>query len=297
MNNSVAISTDVDLISSRSFDYYRATVRCDRFDLLEAFDARFPPSQGFSWRDTSAVRFFSDGEGLYDEQDVRACALYRSPKSEWPHIIGSGFYSDGVASIVRRFEHSPSRIDVFLDLAKPGLFAHLLSWSERFAESKGIARSLILNDDLEQGCTIYLGSRQSPCFVRIYQPGLLRAKVDGRIGDQIVQLDRDAVRIELEHKPEDARQKARAAQLDPCRFWGLSKWTTALYGYLTGLDVLRVAVLKQDVSDRDRALRHMAGQYRNHLTSLLAEHQGDFASFGADIWDRMGIDLAIRRCD
>ncbi len=44
------------------------------------------------------------------------------------------------------------------------------------------------------------GSRESPFFLRIYQPGLKRAQQDGRIGDNITADQRNAVRIELEFK-------------------------------------------------------------------------------------------------
>lgn len=273
---------------SKVFDWYRAAVPVPVEEFMTAAQSDLFPLCDFAAVDLPPVRFMGAGKAFVDAEDCRLIAVYQNPDNfERCNVIASGYFTDAAVKVIRSFDHRPSRVDVCLDLASPGLFDDLSPWSVRFAANHRLHRSMIINDDPDLGHTIYLGQRTSPTFVRIYQPGLLRAKNEGRTGSDIFDLERSAVRVELEVKPANPADKLRASTLDGPGFWGWSKWTSLLYTHLTRLEVDRVQVSKPRESLRDAALRHMCAQYERHLVSLMAEHHGDLAAFGADLFARL----------
>lgn len=279
--------------SALGFDYYRCTFKADYFDVLEVLADAFP-EPGFTHADALAIRHFGPGTEVRDPQDVRVFALHRVPGTDRAHLIVSGFYSPAVAAAVRHLPHSVARVDVRLDLASPGLFGRLDRLTARFARSHRLTRQVIRNDDLEKGATIYLGSRTSAFFVRIYQVGLKRAKDEGRTGDSISIREASAVRIELEYKPAKGPDKVAASLLDPLQIWACTDWTQKLLDLVAGLKADRVFLVKPDETDLERALRWMCRQYGSRLRELMALHHGDLEAFGADIYSRLPIDSAIK---
>ncbi len=263
------------------FDWYRTTVDCDYEELRFSLAKEFPLSV---WDTAPAIRHFGAGLWLDDGSSHKICSLYRVPSTGRPHVIASGFYSPLVALIVQDFQHSVSRVDVATDISGVDLFDVLLSLSRRFCSSRGLNRTVIAPDLPDLGSTIYIGSRASPVFVRVYQVGLLRAKVEGRTGDDISDLERSAVRVELEYKPNHRDAKRAVSTLSPSEVVCSAGWASEFFSLVFGTDFHPIVVPKPRNNDRDKALRHMARQYGRHLTSVMVEVGGDTEAFGSYVW-------------
>lgn len=270
------------------FDYYRCSPQVDLVELLtilqyELSDAFGPIRRG----ERPPVRHYAEGVQFLDAADTNICSVLWGGRNARPNLIATGSAAHVVADIVRReWKHKPSRLDSRLDLLAPGLFDTLRQSTRVFARRWGIQRQTWETDDPDKGDTIYLGSRTSQVFVRIYQPGLKRAQEDGRVADDILQDERDAVRIELEFKPQNARAAARAASVTPVEAWAVSPWSTDLLKEILGMDVTPISLAMRRESNRDRALRFMCEQYRVHLLGLLQEHGGDLDAFALDLINR-----------
>jgi hypothetical protein len=203
-----------------------------------------------------------------------------------PNVEAKGSCATVIATILRaNFEQWPSRIDVKRDATQAGLFRRLRDLASVYADKHGLQLRDIVNNDPDKGDTFYLGARTSQACIRVYQPGLKRAQEEGRTGDAITEAELNAVRIELEFKPHKKPAKAVAATLSPDQLWGVSPWIAEFASEVFAMNVQPISISDRRESNRNRALRYMATQYRGHLADLLGECQGDVALFGSTILD------------
>ena len=267
-----------------AFDYYRSTVSVAREKLLQTL------SDGLSARGRPVermtgpkVRYYSSNVALVDRKGHVVASVFSSDEHARvrPNVEAKGGCAPAVASIIREnWNHRPSRVDVKCDAAADGLYAAVRSIAIATAERHGLAQQDLDNRHPDKGNTFYLGSRQSQFLVRIYQPGLKRAQEEGRAGPDITETERNTVRCELEFKPQKGRAKTAAATMNPAQMWGLSPWLAEFAAEVFGMSVQAVSIAERRESNRDRALRFMATQYRTHLDELLTECGGDLADFG-----------------
>ena len=142
------------------------------------------------------------------------------------------------------------------------------------------------------GGTVYVGSRTSPVFVRIYEKG---KQVLGEVGAGALTVDAQQLgvdlkghpietwaRCEIEVKPK-AHARSDLAHLPAERFWGCSEWTASLYKNLSGSDVERINVGSVwQADDLSRTVRSMLNQYGRTLERL----HSDLGS-----WECVGLQL------
>ena len=277
-----------DFAQEFRFDYYRCSPRADLMELLSVLEYELADAFGPIRRgERPPVRYYAEGVEFLDATDNAVCSVLWGGRNARPNVLASGSSAHVVAGIVRReWWHQPSRLDSKLDLLAPGMFDTLREATRVFAGRWNIGRYTVFNDDRDKGDTIYLGSRTSQVYVRLYQPGLKRAQEDGRVAGDILQDERDTVRIELEFKPQNARAKARAATVSPVECWAVSRWSADLLEELLAMNVTPISVAMRRESNRDRALRFMCDQYRVHLLGLLEEHGGDLDAFAMDLIER-----------
>lgn len=273
------------------FDFYRATVPAHPETVLHMLAQGLLGHGVETLLGQGRARFnFTSNSCLLDDRGMAIVEVLHGGCNRHPCVEVSGSWSPILADIIRASGfHLPSRVDACCDMRASGLFADLVAWSSPFARERDIRRKLVSDDDPDAGDTIYLGSRNSQAFVRIYQPGLKRAAEEGRFGDQITQAERDTVRVELEFKPDKRPAKAAAARLSASDLWGVSPWIRALANHVFAMDVEPTSISDRRESDQERALRFMASQYRAHLESLLRACEGDLSEFGAAIADLAGI--------
>jgi DNA relaxase NicK len=200
-----------------------------------------------------------------------------------------GEASPFVCGLLRNgFDHRPSRIDVAEDRNAKGLFHRLHRLSKRIAKRYGIQwRPDGDWGTPDAGRTIYLGSRASQVFVRIYEKGIKYAR---ELGIPLTDELRDWVRIEVEFKPQNPTSRKIARTIEPAAIWGSAAWLADFAQEAFAMEAERININQRRESDQQRALRFMGKQYGAHLEALLKDLDGDLMAFGAAIADLAGIE-------
>ena len=214
------------------------------------------------------------------------------------HVAFSGWRAGDGAELLRDVvpEHRVSRVDVAEDLCGPGAYSELQKLSARVARDHGITRSRIVPDNPLSGRTVYVGSRQSPVFVRIYEKGKqVAAAISGgssKVDAQQLGVDLKGhalqtwARCEIEVKPK-AHARSELAHFPPESFWGCAEWTASLYRELRGVDVPRVKVGSVwQADDLSRLVRSMLAQYGRTLERLHHDH-GSWCAVGNYLGDEL----------
>jgi hypothetical protein len=270
--------------SESALDYYRATVGASVEVILSTLTDQL--GRVVTRQDGPAVRHYGSHVQLVDQRGRAVVSVFWGGQNGRPNVEAKGSFAPAVAHVLRsNWEHFPSRGDVKRDATAPDLFQEIKTLMCVYADTRGLALSEITNRNPDYGDTVYLGSRASQAFIRVYQPGLKRAQEEGRTGDDISTDEREAVRVELQFNPQKRRAKHAAATLSPDQLWGVSPWIADFASEVFAMNVQPITISERRESNRNRALRFMATQYQAHLADLLAECQGDVSLFGATILD------------
>jgi DNA relaxase NicK len=236
--------------------------------------------------DAGKVPNYDQHVALRDRLGFVVADVFWGGRNAKPNVEAKGSCAIVAARILRaNFEQWPSRIDVKRDATQAGLFRRLRDLASVYADKHGVSLRDIANNHPDQGDTFYLGARTSQASLRVYQPGLKRAQEEGRTGDAITESERNAVRVELEFKPNKKPAKVAAATLSPDQLWGVSPWIAEFASEVFAMNVQPITISDRRESNRNRALRFMATQYRGHLADLLRECQGDVSLLGSTILD------------
>ena len=291
-NRGVTFSAVVENIEefAPQFDAYCATVRGNRLELFDRLeqgllDAGFETTR----EDGPRVRFYDGNALLLDHSGQRLLSMRYGGANGWPFVEAKGPASVVVASVLREHfaeVHSPSRIDSAYDVRGKDAFADL----HRIAlatQDRGIRLDYAgaAPDNPDRGTTIYLGSRKSQAFVRIYQKGLKHAEEMGIPPQEIPDQLRHWVRIELELKPDKGRAKQAARHLSPEGVWGCSPWIRRFAREALAIDAERVTMREKRETNHERAMRYMVEQYRTHLIEE-ARLCGGWAALGQSLGQR-----------
>lgn len=168
-------------------------------------------------------------------------------------------------------EYSTARRDTCLDfIDEPGF--------PRFHQAAEIGRTMAREgrmsfDQVGQGwlvegqtMTFYLGSRNSPVYVRCYTRGL-KTILEGGQDDPL------RVRIEVEVKPGKAKAKRELTRLEDAQLFGCARWSIDFMNALDvqGIQRHRVGTVWRQ-SDKERATAHMVKQYGALIEELIERH-------------------------
>lgn len=276
------------------FDWYGATVCAHPTTVLDHIEQALMDAGEDTRRvDGGAVKHYGAITFIHDAKGHKLAAVKHGGHQPHPHAEGEGAASPVVAEAIRamREEHFPTRIDSALDMTAPGLFERLHEFAQA-AEGKhrvqlNYAGAAIDND--ERGTTIYVGSRQSQVFLRIYQKGLQLAEQQALRPDQITPDLLNWVRSEIVFKPKKKPVRQFAASVTPQGVWGVSSWTQEFARDALSIEAERVNVNQRRESNHERALRFMAHQYRGHLHQLLTDCEGDQAQAFGVLLDLAGL--------
>lgn len=270
------------------FDCYSATIAVRPELLVDGILGCFPHAGLRVERGKSPLHYAS-ADVLFDPLDRMVCGVHHGGHNGIPHVRVQGYYSSEVASVLRGLwpDHSVSRADVALDFDSPGCWDRLAAVCGVVAR-EGKLKWTTIGDfredrDILSGRTIYVGSRQSPVFIRLYEKGK-KALSERRVGDDAISLD--WVRLEIEVKPPHRPTKLAAAKWEPNQFWGCSVHSRKLLHRATGVDVERIMMTERKETDARRAIRNMAVQYRSSMEAVIIEEGGDeaFMHFVRSIW-------------
>jgi DNA relaxase NicK len=128
------------------------------------------------------------------------------------------------------------------------------------------------DDKMAKGRTLYVGSRQSLAYLRIYEKGKEKAV---RSGGEIT--DPDHVRAEAEIKPQNMVQGYALASLEPREYWRCSPWLNQYSTILfqKNMDRIRLWTVTKE-SDDDMAFAYMLKQYGAVLARQIAANGNDY---------------------
>jgi len=152
--------------------------------LLEALtDAGHEPSVGSG----PPVQFYAQNALLLAPSGHRLLSVRSGGQNAHPFVECKGAHSGVVADTLRRFfDHAPARLDSAHDLRGPTVWEELCRLCDKFeAEGVTLNHAGASRENRDRGTTIYLGSRHSQCYVRVYQKGLQIAEEMGLTGDSI----------------------------------------------------------------------------------------------------------------
>lgn len=254
------------------FDWYQATMRRDKF----AIDPRslvqlMADDLGGLPEDTRGRNGYEITTHVRSEGGTVLASVSHGGRNMWPNVVGTGSEAIAVADLLRRRwpdEHYVTRADVAWDVRGPRAFQDLRGRLVQAADDHGLKLREIGDprDGATSGRTVYCGSRSSVTFVRLYEKGLeLRGKA--ATPAEAAAIPDDLVRLEIEVKPPKLPGRAAVARMQPFELWGCARWTKKLAeDVLQVQDLERVALAGRRQSDDERALEHLARQYRMVMT-------------------------------
>ncbi|MDT0502753.1 replication initiation factor domain-containing protein, partial [Halomonas sp. PAR7] len=195
-------------------------------------------------------------------------------------VVGSGANASPVASLVRSEwpDHLVIRADVAEDYDEPDAFAALSALMLNIADKHRLKVTHYGDwHRCENGRTLYVGSRQSPVMVRLYEKGL-----EQRAKGYSQNASADWVRLEVEVKPKRAAARKHLATLQPDDFMACAAWTREVALCLFNSDLVPITGLGtiKRMSDDERALAALVKQYGGLLGRLKDEHGS---------WDDVGL--------
>lgn len=276
------------------FDWYGATVQAHYSEVLDYLEQAFMDAGERTRRvDGGAVRHYGAITFIQDHRGRKLAQVKYGGSQAHPHAEAEGAAAIVAAEALRsmRQDHFPTRLDSCIDMTRDGLFEELHQLARRLEEKHGLhlnyAGAAVDNPD--RGTTIYLGSRKSQVFLRIYQKGLQLAERQELRPEHITAETRNWVRSEVVFRPQKKPVKVFASTVGPKAVWGVSSWTQEFAKAAHSIDAERVNVNQRRESNHERALRFMAHQYRTHIDQLLRDCGGDYAEAMAVLVDLAGL--------
>lgn len=209
--------------------------------------------------------------------NVRRCVVQYSRHHAHPCVTAEGtdtYDAPGLYEALQRHYKGvwvPSRVDPALDFDHPDAFDAINARLVEFAVARNI--KLDQNGDWVRGKarTRYVYSRESQCFVRLYEYNAYHGYGP-------------ACRLELEIKLKGREKRLRLAAMDPAQ-WVLMCPATVDVMQGLGIDVTRMVVQPGPAPppslDRDRAF--LAASAWPALLRLVAHHQGSFDDACRDV--------------
>lgn len=263
------------------FDWYRASVPAHPELVLDALTEAVERELGTGWGlvPGNPRWSFLASHSVVDGYGKRIAEVLYGGRNPHPCVEASGEYASLVARALRsRGPHRVSRLDVCADRSGPTLFEDWRALCERLANRYGLKLRVIdAPTDRDAGRTVYLGSRKSEMFLRVYEKGLEVAGKEG-LAKPIPDEYRHWVRAELEFKPHQRAAKAAVAGMEPNEFWGVSDWLADFAQEAFAMHCQPVSLRERRESDHDRAMRWMVHQYATHLDALAKSVDGDPAA-------------------
>jgi hypothetical protein len=273
-----------------AFDAYCATVYAHPQLVVQALQDGLTEA-GYAPRvvDGPKVTNYASNTLLEAPDGSRILSVRHGGMNFHPFVESKSVQSGVVAAVLRaNFSHAPSRLDSAYDVRGSTAMAQLHAIAVEFEARIGLkldyaGASL---DNRDRGTTIYLGSRKSQAFVRVYEKGLQLASQMGLVGADIPDELRDWVRIELEYKPDKRPARLKATGLSPRALWGCSPWTREFASVALSLNVERVKMTERRETNQDRSMRYLVQQYGPTILRQV-ELLGSWEAFGQDLQKRL----------
>ena len=247
-------------------DWYSATVDAPTDALISSFLTHFDATS----RELPVAHNGFERAAEIVHGDARVAVVSWGGVNVRPSVVASGAPSQGVMEYLRSIPstHSVSRLDASVDCVSASAFSNITAMVLRILEEhkfRGVVPAISQVGDWIHGKarTLYVGSRNSRTFLRIYEKTAERLAA----GDHHV--PENWVRVELEYKPTNKAEKQRASRLSPDDCWRASAWTRLVFAELCDSDLpMQLPVAIRRPSTRFRAISAMIRQYSNILDSV-----------------------------
>lgn len=271
-----------------AFDWYQATVKADRDDVLEAV---------MGLREGSELKH---RKGMYgyatcsvvEAHDGPVAQVWHGGRQELPHVVFSGFEAIEGADLLRsKFSHSVTRCDVREDFAGADTFDRFLS-PVLAAAKRHRVKVRCAGDHLLtlQARTVYLGSPSSAVVFRQYDRAAKLRDDFANNPMKLAEVPDHLTRTEVQVRPPAGMARTALASMEPEAVFGVTDWMRDLWREFSGSEVERFSVTKPwRQSDDDRAYDAMMAQYGRMLRRRMEDH-GSWAALGQQI----GLDLDLR---
>jgi len=212
----------------------------------------------------------------------RVATILHGGSNGHPNIEASGDRAPALADLLRaNGDHRVTRCDIANEVYGDGVFDKLEALALRVATDNGLSvRKIGAPLDASAGETVYVGSRSSAVFLRIYEKGKADRAVYSDIASNLLD---PWVRCELEIKPQKD-MKALAAIMAPEAFWGVSAWTAQFASEALAMAPDPIPFHPRRTASDDRAFAFMCSQYRNLLRRRCQlVHGGDRLALAREI--------------
>lgn len=210
------------------------------------------------------------------------CTFLAGGVNMYPHAFASGEHTAAFVEAVRGHwpsNHDVSRLDSAQDFDEAGC------WEKFVQISLAVAKRLDLDSECQgdwvghhpgvKGRTLYIGSRKSPCFVRLYEKGKQMRGLNPAIA---ANFSENWVRLEAQIRP-NRHNRAKAAIVSPLEAWGFSMTTREVLVACTNENVPRIEALGHNRSNHERTMDYIAHHYHKAFTLECAD-AGSAESFG-----------------
>lgn len=269
------------------FDWYQATISEDPQVLVDtlADNLRGEVVQG------RAMYGYEHGWEIRTPERTVARVL-SGGRNGRPNAWASGDDTDEFVPLVRSLwpaTHHVTRMDAAQDFRGAGAWDRLQTVCLKHADDLHLkvnqAGDWYRGED---GRTLYVGSKKSPVFLRLYEKGKQlssihrsegtppSARADGSamgLGQIEDPFDPDWVRIEVVVRP-SKEVRDHAARVEPEEAWGFSRWTQGVLTDAMGTDVPAVSMRTWRQPDDERAMQFAVRQYGATFERLAAEAGG-----------------------
>lgn len=263
------------ILEKAFFDWYQCALSVDPQEVVSAAERFFRDESDMvvRMRHITPQRPYKTAVELYSvspSHEVVFCSVHFGGVNEKCMFRATSDRATRGAEFVRsRFpDHTCSRVDVAMDFCEgPELFGVLVDWLVEYANNCNPKMAVDYRGDwsnASKGRTLYVGSRKSATYIRLYEKGFQQIAVGNPDADP------DWVRFEAEIKPEKKEGKAKLARATPEQCFGCSRLLRDFVEFISGDKLEPITVGKvRKMTDHDRTFSHMCYQYGSVLMDQL----------------------------
>lgn len=195
------------------------------------------------------------------------------------HFISTGEHSPIVAPIIRDLKdssflcHQVTRVDSKMDFEEQGLFDKFARAMINYANNRkpqALKINMVGDWANGKGRTLYIGSRQSQVYVRLYEKGY---ETGEKLGLEVTRPD--WIRFEVEYKPQSRENRFKAQILAPDDIFKVSYIPEMMEAM--GLESgIQISIYDKKITDHERSKYYMFRNYGATMAEIVKNNGGAF---------------------
>lgn len=261
--------------NSLFFDWYSCTIDLSINTIMDGFSSAYPCS---TWERGRGRNGYLYGADLLTPDAKNICRVFWGGDSQGTacFVESSGESAETFSRVVRRLfpVHRLSRADIACDFVDAGAWLSLSGLGVFLSKKFNLVNRYVgehgahdVDSPLIPGRTLYVGSRSSVHYLRIYEKGKKECAVSP-----------DWVRFEMEFKPRGIARERYSSATHSEMLAATRQGADALRILFNGLAVRPCpAGSVRGLDDRERTLRALKKQYGNFIRLELERLGGDYS--------------------